>query len=117
MDAPNPSLDFLGADVVELAEEAEFRREVPAPRRAGRAADDEVRVRGAAGEAVAGGGLVTLLAAELADGLRPMIGGVEMRGVPGLEDFGVEGLDHESKKSSSVSSFAGTVVGASIPST
>jgi len=48
---------------------------------------------------------------------RPMMGGVEMRGVPGLDDLGVEGLDQESKKSSSVSSLARAAEGASIPST
>ena len=35
--------------------------------------------------------------------MRPMMGGVETRGVLGAEGFGVAGLDQDSKKSSSAS--------------
>lgn len=119
MDAPKPSLDFLTAGVVDPVDDAELSRVVPAPRRAGRAAADEVRVRGVvtAGDDVAEAGLATLLPAELADGVFPMMGGVDIRGVPGLEDLGVDGFDQELKKSSSVSSLGGATAGASMPST
>lgn len=88
------------------ADEAELRREVPLPSLAGRAAVDDVIVRGAG---------VVLVELD-PDGVLPMMGGVAIRGVPGADPFGVEGLDHESKKSSSVSSFAG-VAATSTPST
>ena len=114
--APKPNFDFLGPveAVTDPPDEAEFKREVP-PRRPGRAAADEVSVRGERGGL---GGLVVsvLVVVGVAETDRPIMGGVEMRGVPGLDDLGVEGLDQESKKSSSVSSLAGAA-GASIPST
>lgn len=118
MAAPKPNFDFLGAEeVVDPPDEAEFKREV-APRRPGRAAADEVRVRGEGGAGVTLGGLAELVFMEvgMAETDRPIMGGVEMRGVPGLDDLGVEGLDQESKKSSSVS-LARAAAGASIPST
>jgi len=110
--------------VLEETDDAELRREVPAPRRAGRAAADEVKVRVLAGAAVAGmAGLVAgvlagvLPAEDPADGARPMIGGVDILGVPGADPLGVEGLDHELKKSSSVSSLFVAGAGAPMPST
>jgi hypothetical protein len=111
LDAPSPSLDFLGSVVVDDVDEAELSREVPLPSLAGRAAADEVMVRGA-------GVVLAVVLVELdADGVLPMIGGVAIRGVPGADPLGVEGLDHESKKSSSVSSFGAGVALASTPST
>jgi len=96
-------------DVVDDVELFEFRRE--APSLAERAA--EVIVRGAAGvvasEVTGGGGT-------LGDGVRPMMGGVEILGVAGADDLGVAGLDQELKKSSSVSSFGAGVGEVSIPS-
>ena len=76
-------------------------------------------VRGEGGVGVGLGGLVVEFVvvvgvAEETD--RPIMGGVEMRGVPGLDDLGVVGLDQESKKSSSVSSLGRAAAG-SIPST
>jgi hypothetical protein len=50
-------------------------------------------------------------------GVRPMMGGVDTLGVPGAELLGVDGLDHESKKSSSVSSLEAGEADASTPST
>ena len=106
---------------MEAPDDAELSREVPAPRRAGRAAAEWVNVRGVV--VVAAGAVESVLAtllplpAELVEAVRPMMGGVEIRGVPGLEDFGVDGLDQELKKSSSVSSFAGVAAGGSMPST
>lgn len=103
------------------AEEPELRRDVPLPSRAGRAVEDEVMVRGAV--AVVGGLVVADVAslltdpdADCADGVRPRMGGVDILGVPGAEDFGVGGLDQESKKSSSASTLD-VVAGASTPST
>ena len=46
-----------------------------------------------------------------------MIGGVDILGVPGADPLGVEGLDHELKKSSSASSLFVACAGASMPST
>jgi hypothetical protein len=103
--------------VVDPPEEAEFKREVPAPRRPGRAAADEVSVRGEVGVWVGGPVLLVLVVVDMAETDRPIMGGVDVRGVPGLDGLGVEGLDQESKKSSSVSSLAAAVAGASIPST
>lgn len=61
---------------------------------------------------------VVLLAVVLAaEGTRPRTGGVPMRGVPGFEDLGVLGFDHELKKSSSVSSAGAALAAAFIPST
>ena len=118
MAAPKPNFDFLGAvEVTDPPEEAEFKREAP-PRRPGRAAADEVSVRGEGGVGVALGGLVelVLMVLGIAETDLPIMGGVEIRGVPGLDDLGVEGLDQESKKSSSVSSLGRAAAG-SIPST
>lgn len=70
----------------------------------------ELVAGGLAAEAAAAGVVVAVIVD------RPIIGGVEIRGVPGLDDLGVEGLDQESKKSSSVSSLA-TAAGTSVPST
>lgn len=70
-------------------------------------AAEEVVVRGATGLGATG-------AAAAGEGTRPMMGGVAMRGVPGCDGFGVEGLDQDSKKSSSVCSLGGA--GASTPS-
>ena len=121
MAAPKPNFDFLGAAevVIDPPDEPEFKRD-EAPRRPGRAAADEVSVRGEGGAGVGLGGLVAVLVfavVDIAEGGRPIMGGVEIRGVPGLDDLGVEGLDQESKKSSSVSSLATAAAGASIPST
>lgn len=103
MDAPSPSFDFFAAVDVEDIVEAEFSREAPPPSFPGRAAEEDVVVRGEA---------------ELdADGVRPIMGGVDTLGVPGAEPLGVDGLDHESKKSSSVCSLAGGEADASTPST
>ena len=121
--APKPSFDLFGRvleAVVDPADEAEFKREVPAPRRPGRAAAEEVSVLGEVGVevVVAGATMVLVLVLVVTEADRPIMGGVAMRGVPGLDDLGVEGLDQESKKSSSVSSLAAAAaVGASIPST
>jgi hypothetical protein len=103
LDAPSPSFDFLAAVVVEDVDEAEFSRDVPPPSFAGRGAEEDVVVRGEAEPDV--------------DGLRPILGGVDTLGVPGAEFLGVAGLDHETKKSSSVSSFDAGEAEASIPST
>ena len=126
--APKPNFDFLGAVlelIVDPPDEAEFKREVPAPGRVGRAAAEEVSVRGVGVVIVVAGmgGLVVVLellvvVVDVAESDLPIMGGVAMRGVPGLDDLGVGGLDQESKKSSSVSSLVVVPsTGASIPST
>lgn len=113
-DAPRPSFDFFGA-AEEDVEDAEFNLDVPLPRRAGRAAAEEVMVRAAGGLVVVVVVVVKVVdpdAAEVeldTEGVRPIMGGVAMRGVPGAEVLGVVGFDQESKKSSSVSSFAAGV--------
>ncbi len=109
--------------VPDVPDDAEFKREVPAPRRAGRAALECVIVRGAGAAIAAGGAAPTLpVLAELdmvlaEERARPIMGGVDIRGVPGLDVLGVVGFDHELKKSSSVSSFASGTTTGSIPST
>lgn len=120
MEAPSPSFDFLGAPVATVPEVPELSREVPLPSLAGRAAVEDVSVRGAWTEGVPAGDVGVdpdADAAELDERLRPMIGGVEILGVLGADDLGVVGLDHESKKSSSVSSFTAGEIEASTPST
>lgn len=102
MDAPSPSFDFFAVVDAEDADEAEFSREVPPPSFPGRAAEEDVVVRGAELDMA---------------GVRPMMGGVDTLGVPGAELLGVDGLDHESKKSSSVSSLEAGEADASTPST
>jgi hypothetical protein len=77
-------------------------------------AADEVTVLEAT--AGAGVGVAEGLMTGLAEVARPITGGVKTRGVPGFEDFGVFGFDHDVKKSSSGSSFT-TAEGGSIPST
>jgi hypothetical protein len=104
-DAPRPNFDFFGAEDVE-AEAPEVNLE--APSLDALAALDDVIVRGAAGAAV-------LVVA--GDGVRPTVGGVPVLGVEGLDGFGVDGFDHEVKKSSSFSSFAGVAATVSMPST
>jgi hypothetical protein len=119
--APNPSLDFLAPEEAPRpeAEDAELRREVDAPRREGREAEDDVMVD--EDVIVLGAGVVVVdeaVVVEDADVARPITGGVPVRGVAGAEDFGVLGFDQDSKKSSSVSSLAGMGVDAvSMPST
>lgn len=105
-DAPSPSLDFLGAVLVPRPDELEFelRRDTP-PSLFERPAEADVMVRGAAAGVTLG------------DGVRPITGGVDTLGVGGAEDLGVAGLDHELKKSSSVSSFETGVAEACMPST
>lgn len=118
LDAPSPSFDFFGREVVdELMEDAEFRREAP-PNLAARAAAEDVMVRGT-GEAMVLEVDEDEVAAELTagEGVRPMTGGVETLGVAGADGLGVEGFDQELKKSSSVSSFGGAVTDDSTPST
>lgn len=109
----------MAAVGAEETEEPEFRRDVPLPSRAGRAVEEELIVRGAGASGGLAADVATLLAdpdADAADGVRPIMGGVDILGVPGADDLGVEGLDQESKKSSSVSALS-VVVGASTPST
>lgn len=113
--APRPSFDFLGAADVEDAVEPEFSLAVP-PIREGRAVtDDDVIVRGALVEGAGGDAVEVEPLEEVLVCARPTAGGVHVRGVPGADVFGVAGLDHDSKKSSSVSSF-GRAVGVSEPS-
>lgn len=96
--------------------EAEFNLAVP-PIRDGRVvADDDVIVRGTVVEGAGGKVVEVELLEELLDCARPMTGGVPVRGVPGADVFGVVDLDHDSKKSSSASSFGGDI-GMSKPST
>lgn len=114
--APRPSFDFLGAVDVEDAVEPEFSLAVPPIRDGREVTDDDVIVRGTV-VAGAGGDVVEVepLEGVLVCG-RPTTGGVPVRGVPGADVFGVAGLDQDSKKSSSASSF-GREVGISDPST
>jgi len=99
----------LGAAEAEDAVETEFSLPVP-PIREGRVvADDDVIVRGTVVEGAGGKVVEVEPLEELLDCARPMTGGVPVRGVPGADVFGVAGLDHDSKKSSSVSSFGGDI--------
>lgn len=100
-------------ELVTAAELAELRRDWLAPRRFCRVAADDVRVLEGAAGAGAGADDGDGLLVELEEVVRPITGGVETRGVPGFEDFGV--LDQDVKKSSSGSSF--TTAAGSIPST
>ena len=128
--APRPSLDFLGPpvalpEVVDEVreEEEEFKRD--AVSFAVRAAAEDVIVLGD-GTAGAGAGVslgevaAAAAAATLGEGDRtapPRMGGVETR-LAGVDDgLGVDGLDQDSKKSSSLSSLTGVSVPLSIPST
>ena len=113
--APRPSFDFLGAVDVEDAAEPEFNLGAP-PIREGRAVtDDDVMVRGTVVEGAGGDVVEVEPLDEVLVCARPTTGGVPVRGVPGADVFGVAGLDHDSKKSSSVSSF-GRAVSISEPS-
>jgi hypothetical protein len=112
--APRPSFDFLGAADVEDAVEPEFSLAVPPIREGRTVTDDDVIVRGTLVEG-AGGDVVEVEPLEKVLVCARPPTGVPVRGVPGADVFGVAGLDHDSKKSSSVSSF-GRAVGVSEPS-
>ncbi len=88
-------------------DDAELSRELP--NLLARLVADDVMVRGADELAVDAGCA--------GEGVRPMIGGVETLGVDGADGLGVEGFDHDSKKSSSVCSLGVEVAAFSTPST